>query len=190
MDEAGDAHVGQGYRSRILDIVNSALSEVPVERRRRAAATLGLFAVLFVTVGIVATTGSTPGVVRVFSTVALSIAALLGLIAWGVSHSIKVDLAEERLDHAIDETLRAHGGRAAMCGCGVEHDPDEMHVRGADGSVQPLARGGRHDLDETEACSHDGSGTECTHNCVSCVLRTLRPSPTQTREERLRAESA
>src|SRR3954452_15075555 len=65
MDEAGYAHVGQGYRSRILDFVNSALSTVPIERRRRLAATLGLFAVLFVTVGIVATTGSTPGVVRV-----------------------------------------------------------------------------------------------------------------------------
>jgi len=179
MHEAGYAHVGQGYRSRILDSVNSALYEIPVERRRRLAATLGLFAVLFVTVGIVATTGSTPGVVRVFSAVALSIAAVLALIAWGVSHSVKVDLAEERLDRAIDATMKAHGGTSAMCGCGHDHDPDEMHVRT-----------GRHETDDAEACAHDGSGTDCTHNCVSCVLRTLRPSPTQTREERLRAESA
>ena len=189
MDEAGYAHVGQGYRSRILDIVNSALSEMPVDRRRRLAATIGLFAVLFVTVGIVATTGSTPGVVRVFSAVALSIAALLGLIAWGISHSVKVDLAELRLERAIDETMKAHGGYASMCGCRVEHDPNEMHVREPDGSVRPY-RGGRHHFDDAQACAHDGAGADCTHNCVSCVMRALRPSPTQTREERLRAESA
>jgi hypothetical protein len=190
MDEAGYAHVGQGYRSRILDSVNSALYEIPVERRRKLAATLGLFAVLFVTVGIVATTGSTPGVVRVFSAVALSIAAVLALTAWGISHSVKLDLAEERLDRAIDATMKAHGGSAAMCGCGHEHDPDEMHIRAGNGTVSQQSRTGRHEASDAEACAHDGSGTDCTHNCVSCVLRTLRPSPTQTREERLGAESA
>jgi hypothetical protein len=179
MHEAGDAHVGQGYRSRILDIVNSALTEVPVERRRRLAATLGLFAVLFVAVGIVATTGTTPGVVKVFSAIALSIAAVLGLMAWGVSHSVKLELAQLRLDRAIDEAMQAHGGSAAMCGCGHDHDPNEMHVRT-----------GRHETNEAEACAHDGSGRDCTHNCVSCVMRALRPSPTQTREERLRPQSA
>ena len=169
--------------------MSSALSEIPVERRRRLAATIGLFAVLFVTVGIVATTGSTPGVVRVFSAVALSIAAVLGLIAWGVSHSVKVDLAEARLDRAIDEAMAAHGGTAAMCGCGHDHDPDEMHIRTGDRAVHEQTRIGRHESAD-ESCAHDGSGTQCTHNCVSCVLRSLRPSPTQTREERLRAESA
>jgi hypothetical protein len=164
------------------------LSEIPVDRRRRLAATLGLFAVLFVTVGIVATTGSTPGVVRVFSAVALGIAALLALVAWGVSHSVKVDLAEQRLDRAIDEAIQAHGGSAAMCGCGHDHDPDEMHIR--DGAAGEQSASGRHEMSESEVCAHDGSGTDCTHNCVSCVLRALRPSPTRTREERLRAEPA
>ena len=61
-----------------------------------------------------------------------------------------------------------------MCGCGHDHDPDEMHVTN-----------GRHGSAD-ESCAHDGSGTDCTHNCVSCVMRALRPSPTHTREERLR----
>jgi hypothetical protein len=47
-------------------------------------------------------------------------------------------------------------------------------------------RTGRHESVD-EACEHDGHGLDCTHSCVSCVMRTLRPSPTQTRAERLRA---
>jgi hypothetical protein len=177
MDEAGDAHVCQRYRSRILDLVNSSLSVIPVPRRRRLAATLGLFAVLFVTVGIVATTGSTPGVVRVFSATALSIATLLALMAWGVSHSVRSDLAEQRLDAAIDEAIAAHGGSDLACRCGREHDPDEMHVDT-----------GRHET-VAESCEHDGTGSACSHNCVTCVLASLRPSPTRTRAERLGADS-
>jgi hypothetical protein len=180
MDESGYAHVGQRYRSRILDFVSS-LSAIPIERRRRLAATVGLFAVLFITVGVVALTGTTPGTVRVFSAVSLTIAALLALIAWGISHSVRIDVAEQRLDAAIDEAMaarRARGATDITCGCGHEHDPDEMHVVG-----------GRHDVTD-DSCAHDGTGTDCTHNCVSCVLRSLRPSPTQTRAQRLGAESA
>jgi hypothetical protein len=152
--------------SRILVCVNSALSGISAERRRRSAATLGLFSVLFVTVGVVALTGTTPGVVRVFSSISLGIAALLALIAWGVAHSVKLDLAEQRLDAAIDAAVKAQGGADLTCGCGHEHDPDEMHITDAD------------------QCAHDGTGTECAHSCESCVLAALRPSPSRTRTER------
>ncbi|HLY33769.1 MAG TPA: hypothetical protein VKQ07_04495 [Jatrophihabitantaceae bacterium] len=156
----------------------STLSAVPVERRRRLAATVGLFSVLFITVGVVSLTGTTPGVVRVFSAVSLTVAAVLGLVAWGISHSVKNDEDERRLDAVIDEAVAARGGADFTCGCGHEHDPDEMHVRP-----------GQHDFAE-DACAHDGSGTDCTHNCVSCVMRSLRPSPTQTRSQRMGAEPA
>ena len=146
--------------------MNSALSGIPVERRRRSAATLGLISVLFVTVGIVALTGTTPGVVRVFSSISLGIAALLALVAWGVAHSVKLDLAEQRLDAAIDAAVQQLGGSAATCGCGHDHDPDEMHVSDA------------------APCAHDGSGTDCAHNCDTCALRALRPSPTTPRSQR------
>jgi hypothetical protein len=152
--------------SRILVCVNSALSGISVERRRRSAATLGLISVLFVTVGIVALTGTTPGVVRVFSSVSLGIAALLALMAWGLAHSVKLDVAEQRLDAAIDAAVKQLGGSALACGCGHDHDPDEMHVSDA------------------ASCAHDGSGTDCAHNCDTCALQALRPSPTTPRSQR------
>jgi len=145
--------------------VNSALSGVPIARRRTAAATLALFAVLFLAVGAVAATGTGTGVVRAFAAVALLVAVVLGLLAWGVAHSVKLDLAEQRLDAAIEQAVAAHGGTALACGCGHDHDPDELHV--------------------TDACAHDGAGETCEHDCETCVLAALRPSPTTTRAERL-----
>ncbi|MCU1658406.1 MAG: hypothetical protein JWO57_3062 [Pseudonocardiales bacterium] len=145
--------------------MNSALSGIPVDRRRRLAATLGLFAVLFVTVGTVALTGTTPGVVRVFSAVALAIAAVVALAAWGVAHSIKLDVAEQRLDAAIEAAVNERNGGDLACGCGHDHDAAEMHV--------------------TDVCAHDGSGTDCTHSCDTCVLASMRPSPSRSRSERL-----
>jgi hypothetical protein len=145
--------------------VSSALSGIPVEKRRQLAATLGLFAVLFVTVGVVATTGSTPALVRVFSAVAISIAVLLGLAAWGVVHSMRIDQAEARVDQAIDEVM-ASTGTARQCGCGQEHDPDELHVT-------------------DNPCAHDGAGQDCTHSCDTCVLAAMRPSPRIPRAQRL-----
>lgn len=153
-------------RSRILEGVNSALSGIPIDRRRRLAATLGLFAVLFVTVGVVATTGTTPGVVRVFSAIAFVVAAMLALAAWGISHSVKVDVADQSLDRAIDEAIAARGGVA--CGCGHDHDMDEMHVQA-----------------DPDVCAHDGSGAACAHDCETCVLTAMRPAPDRTRGERL-----
>jgi hypothetical protein len=144
--------------------VNSRLVNVPTGTRRRLAATLGLFTVLFVAVGAVAATGSGTAAAPAFSAVALVIAALLALLAWGISHSVKIDLAEQRLDQAIAATVIAHGG--TMCDCGHDHDPNELHVSDA------------------EACEHDGSGAACTHDCQTCVLAALRPSPTKTRSQR------
>jgi hypothetical protein len=149
--------------------MDSRLAGIPVERRQLLAATLGLFAVLFVAVGVVASTGTTPPVVRVFSAIALIVAVVLGVTAWGITHSVKIDLRERRLDEAIEtamaETATARGETSA-CGCGHDHDPDELHVTG-------------------DACAHDGTGTDCTHNCESCLLAAMRPSPTRSRADRL-----
>jgi hypothetical protein len=150
--------------------VDSRLARIPIERRQLVAATLGLFAVLFVAVGVVASTGTTPGVVRVFSAIALFVAVLLGAIAWGITHSVKLDLREQRLDRAIEtavaEAAAGPGAAALACGCGHVHDADELHVTDA-------------------TCAHDGTGEDCTHTCESCVLAALRPSPTRSRTERL-----
>jgi hypothetical protein len=151
--------------------VSSTLSAIPVGKRRRLAATVGLFAVLFVAVGVVATTGNSPGVVRVFSAVSLGVAAVLALAAWGIAHSVKVDLAEQQLSAAIEASIGKLGRDEIGCGCGHEHDPDELHVSNA----------GR----EQDACDHDGRGADCTHSCDTCVLAALRPSPTTSRSARL-----
>ena len=142
--------------------MNSRLSVLPIGARRRLAATLGLFTVLFIAVGAVAATGSGSAVAPAFSAVALVIALLLALMAWGIAHSIKLDLAEQRLDRAIEATVAARGG--SMCSCGHDHDPNELHV--------------------SDACAHDGSGAACEHDCESCVLAAMRPSPSQTRSQR------
>lgn len=150
--------------------MNSPLSAIPIERRRLLAATLGLFAALFVAVGVVATTGTTPGLVRLFSAVALTVAVVLAAVAWGVAHSVKVDLREQRLDKAIEQAVAERGGIGDACGCGHDHDADEMRV-------------------SDDACAHDGAGTDCSHSCENCVLASLRPSPTRSRAERLAQQS-
>ena len=127
----------------------SQLSSLPVERRRRAAATVGLMATLLVAVGIVPWVGSAPGTVRVFSTIALAAAVLLGLVAWGLLTSIRADTAESQLDAAINSAADSAG--FGGCDCGHEHDPDEMHV--------------------TDACP---SGDACAHDCATCLLGAAR----------------
>ncbi|PZS13529.1 MAG: hypothetical protein DLM57_16325 [Pseudonocardiales bacterium] len=152
--------------------MHSPLSGIPIARRRQLAATLGLFAVLFVAVGVVAATGTTtPGIVRVFSAIALGVAVLLGTVAWGVTHSVKLDRGEVGLDAAIADAVRSHSGSGRACGCGHDHDPDEMHV-------------------SAETCAHDGTGTDCTHSCDTCMLAALRPSPTLSRAERVAEQPA
>jgi hypothetical protein len=61
-----------------------------------------------------------------------------------------------------------------MCGCGREHDPDELHF--VDGEGQHLTG---------VKCAHDGTGVDCSHSCETCVLAAMRPSPNRTRADRL-----
>ena len=144
--------------------MSSALTRVPSPKRRQLAATLGLFAVLFTTVGAVSITGS-PASVRLFSAVSWCVAAFLALAAWGVLHSLRVEKAERGVDEAIEESLGSAGSSGLSCGCGIDHDVDELQV----------------------TCAQDGAGTNCTHSCEVCVLATLRPSPTEPRAARLGA---
>lgn len=140
------------------------MSNISVEKRRQLAATLGLFSVLFIAVGAVAATGAATAVVKSFVVIALLVAVLLALMAWGVARSVKIDLADQRLDAVIDQAVQAQGG--SMCSCGHEHDPDELHVT-------------------DDPCEKDGRGHDCTHSCDTCVLARMRPgADTQARRPR------
>ena len=139
--------------------MSSALSGIPVDKRRQLAATLGLFAMLFIAIGAVAATGAKTNVVKAFVAMALAIAVLLCLIAWGVLRSVKLDLAEQRLDAAIADAVAARSS-GSLCSCGHDHDPSEMHFVG-----------------DADACAHDGSGSDCSHSCDTCVLAAMRPRP-------------
>jgi hypothetical protein len=140
--------------------VTSPLSGISLEKRRQFAATLGLFAMLFVAIGAVAATGASTGIIKAFVVIALVVAVTLGLMAWGVLRSVRLDVAEQRLDAAIAEAVRARGG--SLCDCGHEHDPTELHIT-------------------DDACAHDGRGTDCTHSCDTCVLAAMRPAPAERR---------
>lgn len=122
---------------------------------------------LFLAVAAVALTGGPAAAVQVFAIVALVTAVLLGLIAWGLAHSIRIDAAATGLDAAIEQALAANGG--VSCDCGHDHDMSEMHVQGG----------------TAPACSHDGAGDDCAHDCDTCALAALRPSPSKPRAERL-----
>jgi len=156
----------------IIEAVSSPLSDIEIDKRRQVAATLGLFAMLFIAIGAVAATGASTAVIKGFVVVSLILAVLLGLMAWGVLHSIKLDLADRNLDAAIEQAVKASGRQ--MCDCGHEHDPDELHF--VDGEGQHLTGA---------KCAHDGSGLDCSHSCDTCVLAALRPSPNRTRAERV-----
>ena len=132
--------------------MSSQLSGIPVAARRRIAATLGLFVALFAAVAAVAATGRNTPAAPVFSGIAIAVAVLLALIAWGLVRSIRLDESEARLDAAIEATVTAGGGQ--RCGCGHDHDPGELHV--------------------SDACAHDGTGQACAHDCQTCVLSALR----------------
>jgi hypothetical protein len=123
----------------------SPLSSVPLERRRRAAATAGLLATLLAAVGIAPWVSSAPGVLRIFSAVALVGAGALALVAWGLLSSVRADVAEAMLDAAAAATIADAGG----FDCGHDHDPDEMHVTD---------------------CPSEGA---CAHDCASCLSARL-----------------
>lgn len=168
-EATGTAHDGPGAfgvaaTSSIIEAVSTSLSSLSVARRRHIAATLGLFAMLFLAVGAVAATGQSTTVVDVFVVIALIIALMLALLAWGVLHSITLDRAAvrsvdegRRIDAAIEQALAEQGG-GLTCGCGHDHDPDELHVT-------------------DDPCSRDGSGHECSHTCDTCVFSRLRAVP-------------
>jgi hypothetical protein len=154
--------------------VPTPLSAVPPRKRRFAAGTLGLVAVLLTAVGTVAATGASSVSLQVFVAVVLLLALVFALTAWGLAHSVRLDsaaVAEREFDEVV---LRAAGtSPESLCSCGHEHDPDELHVTDA-----PAGSG----YDE---CAHDGRGAGCEHSCETCVLASLRPSPTTPRAERL-----
>jgi hypothetical protein len=172
MDEAGDAHDDRGYRralsgraSRIIGQMSSPLSRVPIPKRRQLAATLGLFAVLFVAVAAVTATEPATPALTAFIVIALVVAVILALMGWGMVNSVKRDVAEQRLDEAIDQVI----GSRSLCTCGHEHDPTELHVT-------------------DDPCDRDGAGQGCTHTCDTCVLSSMRrprprprPSPSPSR---------
>ena len=134
--------------------MSSDLSRIPVDRRRHAAALLGLFAAFLVTVGVLPWVAATTTGIRVFAAVTLLVGVLLALVAWGLLQSTVLDRrqrAEAELDSVILDTAQAAG---AGCGCGHEHDPDELHF-----------------TDEAP-CSPESAA--CAHTCESCVLNALR----------------
>ncbi len=120
---------------------------MPVERRRRAAATAGLSAALLVAVGILPWTAPAPVAIRVVATLALVVAGLFALVAWGLFTSVRADAAELRIDAAAADIL----AEAGAFDRGHHHDPDEMHA--------------------SDACP---SGQPCTHDCATCVGSTWR----------------
>jgi cytochrome c-type biogenesis protein CcmH/NrfG len=81
------------------------LTSVPIERRRRAAATAGLFAALLLVVGVMPWVAPAPSVLRVLATIALVAAVLVGLVVWGLLTSVRADQAESRRDAAIAAAL-------------------------------------------------------------------------------------
>lgn len=159
--------------------MSSPLSGIGLQKRRQVAATLAVMALLFLAVGAVATTSATSATVKAFVAIALLVGVLLGLMAWGVVRSIKLDVHERRLDAAIEAAVRASG--RSLCDCGVEHDPDELHF--VDGPGQHLTGARRADAGGAE-CAHDGSGADCSHTCDTCMLTAMRPSPQASPEQR------
>jgi hypothetical protein len=122
--------------------VTSALAAVPPARRRRLAATLGGFALLFAVIAVVAPLGVHSAAGPVFCVIAAVAALVLGAMAWGLVHSVRVS--------SLGAGLPAMSG----CGCGHDHDWDEV------GAAQPAP----------PTCASSGSGGECTHDCAACVL--------------------
>ncbi|WP_460605295.1 hypothetical protein [Jatrophihabitans fulvus] len=147
--------------------MSSPLARIPVVKRRQLAATLALFATLFVAVGAVALTGATTVVLKVFVGIAFAVAVFLAFLAWGVANSIRIDTAatdEARLDDAIERAVLARGESMCGPGCGHDHDPSEMTITDA-------------------PCDQDGHGVACTHSCETCTLSALR-RPTERSTER------
>jgi ABC-type nickel/cobalt efflux system permease component RcnA len=164
MDEASDAHDSRDYRACPIRerpsplghtvAVSSSLSTIPVATRRAGAVGLAGFALLSTVVGVLAIIDGHAALVTVGALAVLA-AAVIALAAWGMWQSVRLDVATARLDTAVAGVLADHRD-ALPCGCGHDHDPEEMHVQtGVD-------------------CAQDGAGTACSHTCQTCVLTAHR----------------
>jgi hypothetical protein len=127
---------------------------IPVATRRRAVVGLGGFALLSTVVGVLALLDGHAALVIV-GALALLAAAMIALAAWGMWHSVRLDAAAALLDTAVAGVLAEHDD-SLTCGCGHQHDPNELHVHTG-----------------TE-CAQDGTGTTCSHSCQTCVLAARR----------------
>ncbi len=107
---------------------------------------------MFVVVGVIALTGDVAAFIKVLGIVVLIGAAALSLIAWGLLNSIRIDRISAELDAELVQAIAEHD---RTCGCGTDHELDEMHTTG---------------------CSHDGKGEACAHDCDTCALLALRGS--------------
>jgi hypothetical protein len=107
--------------------MSSALANVPISRRRRAARSAALLAAVMVAVVIVAWARPAPGIIRIFAVLALAGAVMLGLMAWGLLRSVRVDEAEV----AVDADVAQSAGTCCGGGCGCEHDATELRVTDA-----------------------------------------------------------
>lgn len=96
--------------------MTSALTAVPVDRRRRSALVAAAFAVVLLVAGILPWVMATDSVIR-FLTVFVLIAGLLaGFVAFGLIRSIKVAPPTRR--------LAPEGGCGGNCQCGSQPSAD------------------------------------------------------------------
>jgi hypothetical protein len=130
--------------------VASRLASVPEIARRRTAAVAGLFGALFCAVGVIALVGDVNVFIKVLGGFVLLGALVLGLAAWGLLSSIRVDRYAAEFEAEMVQAIAEHD---ATCGCGSSHDMDAMATTG---------------------CDHDGAGQDCAHDCSTCTLAALK----------------
>jgi uncharacterized membrane protein len=106
--------------------MSSSLAGVPISRRRRAASSAAVLGAVLLAVFVVAWARPAPGLIRIFAVLALVGAVMLGLMAWGLLRSVRLDEAEVTLNTAIAESV---GAQCAGCEC--EHDVCELRVTDA-----------------------------------------------------------
>jgi hypothetical protein len=111
--------------------------------RRRTGAFTGLFAALFLAVGVIALVGDVNVIVKVLGVIALVGGVILGLVAWGLLNSIRVDRYAAELDAEIAAAIAEHD---ATCNCGHNH------------ATEPA-----------KTCAGDGTGANCTKTCATCT---------------------
>ena len=91
--------------------MTTALSAVPVDRRRRSAAVAGAFAAMLLVVGILPWVMPTDSVIRFLTAFVLIAALLAAFVAVGLLRSIKV---------APPRAASSGGGCGGGCQCGAQ----------------------------------------------------------------------